>query len=418
MSFLTALSGLNAAQADISATSNNIANVGTVGFHGSRAAFADIYTTSPMSNSSTQIGSGTRVTGVERSFAQGSVVITANTLDLALQGPGFFRVQTEATGGQAVYTRAGAFGVNAEGNVVNAAGHHLAVYPTAENGAPLSLQATRALNVPMMRGEAVATSRIDMALRLPAGAEGQGGQTAVPPAVGFDPANPESFAFSTPINLIDAEGQPRDAVVYMVQTDVPDVADPATRYQMRMMIDGIEAVPDAGVPPVLEFDADGALAAGFGVEGFSSLGAPVTLDLSGSTLGGVRFDVRSLRSDGSVPRALSALEVDQSGVVWASYGGTEAIALGKVAVANFTNPAGLRSLGDSSYAQTRESGPATFGEAMVDGFGQIRSGALEQANVNLTEELVNLITAQRNYQASAKALETNQALAQTIMNIR
>ncbi len=87
-------------------------------------------------------------------------------------------------------------------------------------------------------------------------------------------------------------------------------------------------------------------------------------------------------------------------------------------MANFTNPGGLRSLGDSSYAQTRDSGPASFGEAMVDGFGQIRSGALEQSNVSLTEELVNLITAQRNYQASAKALETNQALSQTIMNIR
>ena len=418
MSFLTALSGLNAAQTDISVTSNNIANVGTVGFHGSRAAFADIYATSPLANPSTQIGAGTRVSGVERNFTQGSVMITANSLDLALQGPGFFRLQTEATGGQAVYTRAGAFGVNADGFVINAAGHHLAVYPTAENGESLSLQTTRALNVPMLRGEPVATSRIETEVRLPSGAAGQGGQVAVPPAVAFDPADPESFAFSTPINLIDAEGQPRDAVLYMVQTDAPDVADPATRYEVRMMIDGVEAVPDLGVPPVLEFDADGALAAGFGVEGFTSLGAPLTLDMTGSTLGGVRFDVRSMRSDGSVPSALSALEVDQSGVVWANYGGTDAIALGKVAVANFANPSGLRSLGDSSYAATRESGAATFGEAMTNGFGQIRSGALEQANVNLTEELVHLITAQRNYQASAKALETNQALAQTIMNMR
>ncbi len=417
MSFLTALSGLNAAQADISATSNNIANVGTVGFHGSRAAFADIYTTSPLSNPATQIGSGTRVTGIERSFAQGSVVITANTLDLALQGPGFFRLQTEAAGGQAVYTRAGAFGINASGQVVNSAGHHLAIYPTAENGAPLSLQATRALTVPMMRGEPVATSRVDARLHFPGGAGGQGSQGAVP-AAPFDAADPATYAFATPVNLIDAQGQPREAMVYFVQSDVPDVDDPATRYEMRLVVDGAESLPEGGMPPVMEFDADGALADGSGMGVFSSFGAPLTLDLSGSTLGGASFGVRSMESDGDVPRALSGLEVDQTGVVWASYGGTEAIALGKIAVATFTNPGGLRGLGDSSYAQTRESGVATFGEAMVDGFGQIRSGALEQANVNLTEELVNLITAQRNYQASAKALETNQALAQTIMNIR
>lgn len=417
MSFLTALSGLNAAQADISATSNNIANVGTVGFHGSRAAFADIYTTSPLSNPATQVGSGTRVTGIERSFAQGSVVITSNTLDLALQGPGFFRLQTEAAGGQAVYTRAGAFGINAAGQVVNAAGHHLAVYPTAEDGAPLSLQATRALNVPMMRGEPVATARVDMALHLPSGAGGMGSQAALP-AAPFDAADPATYAFATPVNLIDADGQPREAMVYVVQTDVPDVDDPATRYEMRLVVDGAEAVPTDSIPPELAFDADGGLIDGTGLGDFTSFGDPLTLDLAGSRMTGAAFGVVSMQSDGDVPRALSGLEVDQTGVVWASYGGTEAIALGKIAVATFTNPGGLRGLGDSSYAQTRESGAATFGEAMVDGFGQIRSGALEQANVNLTEELVNLITAQRNYQASAKALETNQALAQTIMNIR
>jgi flagellar hook protein FlgE len=416
MSMLTALSGLNAAQADISATSNNIANVGTVGFHRSRAAFADIYTSSPFSNPATQIGTGVRVSGIERSLAQGSVTTTMNTLDLALQGPGFFRLQTEAAGGQAVYTRAGAFGIDAAGQVVNAAGHHLAVYPTAETGAPLTLQATRGLTVPMTRGEPTATTRLDITLRLPGGAAGQGGQAAVPPAA-FDPADAATYAHAAPVNLIDATGQPRAAMVYLVQTDQPDPADPATRYEMRLVVDGAEAAPAGGAAPVLTFDADGALVAGADAA-FTAAGAPLALNLAGSTLGGPAFRVADMRGNGTLPSALSGLEVDQTGVVWASYGGTEAIALGKIAVANFPNPGALRSLGDSAYAVTRESGQPVFGEAMVAGFGQIRSGALEQANVNLTEELVNLITAQRNYQASAKALETNQALSQTIMNMR
>ncbi|MCT4685201.1 MAG: flagellar hook protein FlgE [Roseicyclus sp.] len=416
MSFHTALSGLNAAQTEISVTSNNIANVGTVGFHGSRANFADIYANSPYIAASAQVGTGTRLSGVERSFAQGNVTVTQNTFDLALQGPGFFRLQTEFDGGSAVYSRAGAFGLNSAGQVVNAAGHHLAVYPTAEDGSPISLQATRALTVPPVIGEAVATSEVDMTLRLPAGVAGQGSQAAIPPAP-FDPADAGTYAHSTPINLIDADGQARQAMAYFVQTDTPDAADPATRYEMRLVVDGAEATPAGGAAPVLSFDADGALTGGASSV-FTSFGADLTVDITGSTLGGTGFSVASMRSNGEVPRGLSGLEIDGSGVVWASYGGTEAIALGKIAVAQFNNPTGLKSLGDSSYAQTRESGQASFGEAMINGFGQIRSGALEQANVNLTEELVDLITAQRNYQASAKALETNQALAQTIMNMR
>src|SRR6056297_2973499 len=138
MSFFTALSGLNAAQTDISVTSNNIANVGTTGFHGSRAEFADIYTNSPYSRPASQIGQGVETARMGVDFSQGSLRATGNVLDLSLQGPGFFQVQTGLDDdAQTAYTRAGAFGMNVDGYVTNAAGQYLSVFPTAADGSRL-----------------------------------------------------------------------------------------------------------------------------------------------------------------------------------------------------------------------------------------------------------------------------------------
>lgn len=418
MSFLTALSGLNAAQSSISTTSNNIANAGTIGFHGSRSEFADIYTSSPYSNPRTQIGSGVQLASVSRSFAQGSVTVTANTLDLALQGPGFFRLQSELEGGQAVYTRAGAFGLNADGHVVTSGDRYLTAYPTAENGALLDTLRPQPLRVPMTRGEPTATGTLSVTLGFPA-ATPAGGQAAVPPVAGFDPADGSTFAFATPVNILDETGQPRDAMLHFVQTAAPDAANPLTTYSVHMVVDGMEMPTADGAPATVSFDSDGLPAGGtLAPLGFTIGMQPLSVNLDGSALGMGAFAVRAMDQDGTVPRSLSGLEIDEGGTVWASYGGSEAVALGRIAVANFTNPAGLKSIGGAGYTQTRDSGPAAMGEAAINGFGSVRSGALEQANVDLTEELVNLITAQRNYQASAKALEANQTLSQTIMNMR
>lgn len=180
MSALTALTGLHAAQADIANTSNNIANVNTVGYHKSRTEFADLYSTPPFSDPKKQTGLGTRLAHVGKSFNQGSFEQTGNTLDLAIQGQGFFALQPEKDNGEMSFSRAGSFGLNAEGNVVNAGGSFMLSYPSAEDGTVLSKSIIKPLNVPSFRGNPTATANTSVTLAVPTGSKSQGTQDAVP----------------------------------------------------------------------------------------------------------------------------------------------------------------------------------------------------------------------------------------------
>jgi len=130
------------------------------------------------------------------------------------------------------------------------------------------------------------------------------------------------------------------------------------------------------------------------------------------------FSVLSLSQDGYPSGRLDGLAIDSSGVVRANYTNGNQVALGKLILANFANPNGLKQVGNANYVSTATSGSPVLGQAGSDGYGTIQGGALERANVDLTEELVNLITAQRNFQANAKAIETSSTLTQTIINIR
>ena len=417
MTFITALSGLNAAQTDISTTSNNIANVGTVGFHSSRAEFADFYPNSPYSNPQTTVGSGTQVTRVARSFQQGTVGATGNQLDLAIQGAGMFQMQAELDGDEIAYTRAGAFGLNENGYIVNAEGYYLNAFPASDNGEVLSMVRTAPVKVEMFDGSPKATENIETSLMFPTGEDINGSQAAVP-AAEFDSANPETFAFSNSINIFDADGQPQSANMYYVLRDLPDVDDPTTTFEVRLTIDGRDGTETFAGDATITFDDDGYLVDGTEPITFDVSGRTINVDLADSRIKDMEFAVQTYRQDGETRDALSGLQVDDTGLIWAAYGGRESKAIGRVALANFNSLGGLENLGSATYGATRSSGAAQLGVPAINGFGSIRSGALEYANVDLTKELVNLITAQRNFQASAKALETNQSLSQTIMNMR
>jgi flagellar hook protein FlgE len=331
MSFYTALSGLNAAQRDIAATSNNIANVGTVGFHRSRAEFADIFANSPYNRPTSQVGDGVETARMTRDFSQGTTRATGNVLDLSLRGPGFFQVRTGGEGSDFAYTRAGAFQLNNAGQVVNAAGAMLMGFPVAEDGSAISTTKTGPISIPQSRGEAKATSNISLAVSLPLGNNGGMGSQAAIPAPEFSATDPASYAFTNDVPAFDGEGRAVDARVYFVMSNAPSVDD---------------------------------------------------------------------------------------GVISATYGGEVSQTVGRVAVANFADVQALTPVGNSTYLSTTESGEPRIAAPGEAGYGQLRSGVLEQSNVELTEELVHLITAQRNYQASAKALETSSSLAQTIIQMR
>lgn len=418
MSMYTALSGISAAQTDIAATSHNIANVATTGFKSSRAEFADIYSSSPMAVSRTSVGSGVQVSRTTQNFNQGNVTATGNVLDLAIEGAGFFAIRTAVGNStETQYTRAGAFSRSVDGTIVNAAGSALLGWPVAQDGSPLSTDPADGfpIVVPPTRGAPVPTSAMMLGVNLPAAEEMIGEQGAVPPTVAFSPDDPASYAFTTPMTILSAEGQPLNVKAYFIKVDNADLADPSTTWEARLTLDGnvLPAAPAATV----QFNM-----AGFPetvTEGsFDILGRPVSLNLGQSRVTDKAFRVETATHNGAVPAALYSLEIDASGTVYGSYSNGETVAVAKIFLANFPNPQGMRQIGATALALTPQSGQPLLGSPGETGFGLMRSGALERSNVELTQELVNLITAQRNYQASAKAMETSSSLSQTIINMR
>ncbi len=423
MSMSTALSGLKAAQTEISATSHNIANVGTVGFRSSRVEFADVFSSSPFSNQRTAIGSGVQVQRVGQNFTQGNVVTTGNLLDIAIEGQGFFALQPQAdkngAGGGAMFSRAGAFTMDTNGHVVNGANQSLLCWPVGTNGTPLTNELSQAvpLTIPMEQGAPKASSVVNLQLALPSDNAMLGSQSAIPPAAAFDPADATTYARRTVVPMYGADGTPLEAEAYFVKTATPDANSTDTTYKMHLVVDGREVQPTTPATAAgVTFDGAGNITSG-GTLSFGTA-APVSFNLAGSVLSDGPFAVTQASHNGAAPSRLTNLELDGAGSVWATYGTGKRVALGQIVMANFSNPQGLKVMGSSTFGITSESGPALTGTAGTAGFGALRSGALERSNVELTEELVNLISAQRNYQASAKAMETSTSLMQTIMNIR
>lgn len=405
MPFAIALSGLNAASADLGVTANNVANVATTGFKSSRAQFSEVFAVGTQSVSSSASGSGVRLSAIAQQFVQGNIDFTDNALDLAIGGEGFFVINDN---GARSYTRAGAFGVDNQGFVTNAQGARLQSYPYAgsglfNTGTPVDLQLTIGANPP------AATTRAAFGINLPANAP-------VPANPVFDPTDPSSFNHTTSVTVYDSLGAGHTATVYFIKDAAPNT------WNTEVQIDG---TPVTGAAPVV-FNPDGSLLSPAG--GLMPLGAytPTTgasdivmgLDFGTATQFGDAFGVNSLSQDGFTTGRLTGVSVDSEGVVFARFTNGQSTSLGKLALANFINPQGLQQLGDTTWGESFQSGDALLGEAGTASFGNIQSGALEASNVDLTAQLVNMITAQRNFQANAQAIETADTITQTVINIR
>ncbi|MEL6915430.1 MAG: flagellar hook protein FlgE [Pseudomonadota bacterium] len=419
MSFFTALSGLNAAQQDISSTSNNIANVSTLGFHGSRPEFVDIFFSSPQSQPARQVGSGVNISRMTRDFSSGATISTGNVFDLSLSGQGFFLTQIgNEEGAEIGYTRAGAFNMLADGTVSNASGNLLHAFPTAANGEPLSTRITQPLQIPQTFGVPEATTALDVAVQVSLTDNGGFGTQAGLPAAVFDPDNSATYAFSTEVPVLDAEGAAVPAQAFLVLETAPTPGDPSIAYSIQLVRDGEVLAPSAPAEE-LSFDATGLQTGAITPQVFTDAGGgTLSISFANSVVSRDDFAVLDIGGDGAREQRLSSIDVTDDGTVFANYGGEASLAVGKIAVATFTNLQALSSIGSSTYLATQDAGEVRLGIPGSTGFGGIESGSVEQSNVDLTEELVHLIMAQRNYQASAKALETNGTLAETVMNIR
>ena len=246
MSFYTALTGLNGSQADISATSNNIANVGTTGFKRSVAEFGDIFATSPLQNSSSSIGSGTILKGIKQQFTQGNISSSLNALDMAISGQGFFALKPSLTSAQTVYTRNGSLNVDNDRYVVDSAGQYLLTYPVNDDGSVTAkdLQSAVPLQLPVTSGDPRATSNISLGVNVPAAAEVVTDNPQFADGYNFNPSDPSTFTNSTSITIFDDLGNPTIATIYFVKTQAASADDPTNKYDTKLVINDTVIDPD------------------------------------------------------------------------------------------------------------------------------------------------------------------------------
>ena len=239
MSFYTALTGLNGSQADISATSNNIANVATTGYKRSKAEFGDIFATSPLQNSSSSIGSGTILKGIKQQFTQGNVSSSLNALDMAISGQGFFALKPSLTTNQTVYTRNGSFSVNNDRYVVDSAGQFVLALPVSDDGSVQGGEISDAepLKLELEAGEAKKTDNLELAVNLPASS------TVFASADDFDSKNPATFNSSTSVTIFDNLGNPVIATAYFIKTQAASGSEATHKYQTKFIVDGREVEP-------------------------------------------------------------------------------------------------------------------------------------------------------------------------------
>ncbi len=401
MSFQQGLSGLNAAAKGLDAVSNNVSNANTVGFKGATTLFSDVYAASVSGSGAPQLGIGVNVSAVRQSFTQGNITVTNNPLDLAINGGGFFRINSAGTIG---YTRNGQFSVDKDGYIVNAAGGHLTGYAADVNGvivpsSPTDLQISSADLTPQVTTDATIGLNLDA--------------RDAPPGVAFDHTDPTTYNSSTAVTVYDSLGNPHVMTLYFQKTG-------ANAWDVYTGLDG--AAPGAASP--LTFTSAGAvntggsIAASFALTNGSTSPLAVTLDMTSATQYGATFGVNSLTQNGYTSGRLTGLSVAADGIVQGRYSNGQSRNLGQVVLVNFANPQGLQSLGGNLWSETSASGQPLVGTPNTGSLGALQSAAVEESNIDLTAELVNMITAQRNYQANAQSIKTQDAIMQTLVNLR
>jgi len=421
MAFDTAISGIRAATADLGVIGNNIANSSTTGFKTSRAEFADVYATSLLGAGGNAIGKGVALAGVTQEFTQGNISFTNNALDLAISGSGFFLLSDE---GASLYTRAGSFQVDREGFIVTGEGHKLQAFQVNTVGDVTGQLGDLQLDTSLI--DPNATALVDITANLDSRATpplvpfgGPFDAFATPPTV----PDQDSYNATTSTTIYDGLGNPHVMSMYFVKTAV------ANEWEVHSAVDGVTT----SGPDTLTFQSNGqfdpaTLPVELNIVGWNPLNAsglptgasPQDFDvaLSRTTQFGADFAVSAINQDGFTTGQLTGLEIDDTGVAFARYTNGQARALGQIAMAGFANANGLQPLGDTNWAETFSSGQPTIGEPGTSGLGVVQSGALEDSNVEITEQLVNMIVAQRNFQANAQVIQTEDTVTQTVINLR
>jgi len=453
MGFAQGVSALSASAANLDVIGNNIANAGTIGFKSGSVQFADVYAGS-------QVGLGTKVAGVAQNFTAGSVQSSTRPLDVAItNGDGFFRLASAS--GEIAYSRNGQFNVDKNGFMVNAAGLNLTGFPvtatgTIAGGSPTALQFPTAAMAPKPTDAIAAQFNLDSR------------STAIPAATAFDAKDSKTYSYANAVSVFDSLGNSHELVTFFRNASTPATAatagPPATAaipainsWKVYATADG-QALDAKGVivpsttPPTaasplsitvasptpttsttLTFDSNGVLpfdpATGqpykvtVGLAGLDfgngSTAMAFDMNLTGTTQFGNDNAVNKLTQTGYASGVLTSYAVGQDGIVTGKYSNEQTKTLGQIVLSSFINPNGLQSKGDNVWAATSDSGqPLTGKPGSGTKLGALTSGALEGSNVDLTSELVNLIIAQRTYQANSQTVKTRDQIMQTLINMR
>jgi len=414
MGFEQALSGLTAASQNLDTIGNNIANASTIGFKDVRAEFADVYASSLWGASSTQIGIGTAVAAVTPEFTQGNITTTGNPLDVAINGGGFFR---EVKNGIVSYSRDGQFSLDANGFIVSPGGNQITGYPanaagTISSAPPVPLSLSQSPVPPS------ATTTASVSLNLNAAS------TPIPVTTPFSAANSSSYNSSTSMTVYDTQGNSHTVSLYFVNTA-------SNNWSVYATADGTQ-VPGAGgagtALGTLAFNGSGTLTPATNVAmpvsmtitngANSPLKFPVNFPVASTSQYGVPFSVSANTQDGYATGQLAGFSIGADGVISGRYTNGQTRAQGQIALASFTNPQGLIAQGGNQFSESAASGAPVVGAPGSGSMGAVQSGALESSTVDLTTELVNMITAQRVYQANAETVKTQDQVQQTLMNLR
>jgi flagellar hook protein FlgE len=411
MGYEQGLSGLDASENDLNVIGNNIANANTDGFKQSTAIFADVYANSIATTVNNQIGLGTQLAAVQQDFSQGQLNTTGDALNVAINGQGFFQMDNN---GELTYSRNGVFQVNAAGYITNVDGLQLMGYAVGPNGTIDTAQ-TVPLQVPQGNIAPSPTTTITAQLNL-------NSMDTTPTTTPFSPTDSSSYNFTTSTEVYDSLGGSQQVNLYFVKT-APNTWEAYGEQQ------GATTPTDLGT---LNFSTSGVLTSTT-VGGVTSPGdtlnltipntdgsaTPQTLaiNFTGTTQYGSADGVDALQPNGYASGTLANMSIGANGTITGTYSNGETQTLGQIVLANFADPNGLQDLGNNEYGQTNASGAALISTPGSTNHGTLQGGAVEESNVDLTSQLVDLITAQRNYQANAQTIKTQQTVDQTLMQL-
>ncbi|MBN9412020.1 MAG: flagellar hook protein FlgE [Burkholderiales bacterium] len=398
MSFQQGLSGLNAASRNLDVIGHNISNAGTIGMKSQRAEFAEVYASSAGIVGGVSVGLGVEVGRVTQQFSQGSLNITGNDLDIAINGSGFYQVTLPD--GSTAYTRAGAFKLDRDGNIVDGNGSQLMGYNTDTIG-----NRTSATLVPLQLPTSApipARASTELFAEFTLDATSPVAATATPPT--------PVTTYGTSITAYDSQGIEVPVGIYFSKTanntwDVyTSVGGSTPALHTTINFNATGGLVASTIPPITLTSQNGTFS--------------VNLDLGATTQSNTKFGINELQTDGYPAGTITGMQIEESGVITATYSNGQTQSAGQIALVNFRNVQGLTTGSNSYWKETYESGQPIVGAPGEGQFGLLRSGTLEESNVDITAELVSMMTAQRAYQANAQTIKTQDQVMSTLVNLR